>query len=57
MSFQICVLGYALIICVLVAVRFYWDKDLNDCVVKQVLSVFVYGYEYQGGLRVARVLE
>ncbi|GFH22123.1 uncharacterized protein HaLaN_19537 [Haematococcus lacustris] len=28
--------------------RFYWDKDLNDCVVKQVLSVFVYGYEYQG---------
>eukprot|EP00798_Chlamydomonas_sp_ICE-L_P021926 gene21926-28972_t len=28
--------------------RFYWDKDLNDCVVKQVLSIFVYGYEYQG---------
>jgi dynein heavy chain len=28
--------------------RFYWDKDQNDCVVKQVLSVFVYGYEYQG---------
>lgn len=27
--------------------RFYWDKDQNDCVVKQVLSVFVYGYEYQ----------
>jgi len=28
--------------------RFYWDRDLNDCVVKQVLSVFMYGYEYQG---------
>lgn len=27
--------------------RFYWDKDQNDCIVKQVLSVFVYGYEYQ----------
>lgn len=28
--------------------RFYWDKDQNDCVVRQVLSVFTYGYEYQG---------
>ena len=28
--------------------RFYWDKEKNDCVVKQVLSVFEYGYEYQG---------
>ena len=28
--------------------RFYWDRDQNDCVVKQVLSVFSYGYEYQG---------
>ncbi|WIA13292.1 hypothetical protein OEZ85_006876 [Tetradesmus obliquus] len=28
--------------------RFYWDRELNDCVVKQVLSVFMYGYEYQG---------
>ena len=28
--------------------RFYWDKEANDCVVKQVLSVFSYGYEYQG---------
>ncbi|GMH41208.1 hypothetical protein BSKO_09118 [Bryopsis sp. KO-2023] len=28
--------------------RFYWDKDRNDCVVKQVLSLFTYGYEYQG---------
>ena len=28
--------------------RFYWDKEGNDCVVKQVLSIFNYGYEYQG---------
>lgn len=28
--------------------RFYWDQDVNDCLVKQVLSVFTYGYEYQG---------
>jgi len=28
--------------------RFYWEKDINDCVVKQVLSIFEYGYEYQG---------
>ena len=28
--------------------RFYWDREQNDCVVKQVLSVFTYGYEYQG---------
>lgn len=28
--------------------RFYWDRDQNDCLVKQVLSVFTYGYEYQG---------
>jgi dynein heavy chain, axonemal len=27
--------------------RFYWDRDQDDCVVKQVLSVFKYGYEYQ----------
>ncbi|KAI5057584.1 hypothetical protein GOP47_0027599 [Adiantum capillus-veneris] len=26
--------------------RFYWEK--NDCVIKQVLSIFSYGYEYQG---------
>lgn len=23
--------------------RFYWDRDQNDCVVKQVISVFQYG--------------
>ena len=28
--------------------RFYWDQEQDDCVVKQVLSVFSYGYEYQG---------
>ena len=28
--------------------RFYWDKELNDCIVRQVLSMFIYGYEYQG---------
>ncbi|GIM07381.1 hypothetical protein Vretimale_11536 [Volvox reticuliferus] len=28
--------------------RFYWDREKNDCIVKQVLSVFFYGYEYQG---------
>ncbi|CAG9464381.1 unnamed protein product [Pedinophyceae sp. YPF-701] len=28
--------------------RFYWDRDQDDCVVKQVLSIFTYGYEYQG---------
>eukprot|EP00899_Mesostigma_viride_P014884 jgi/Mesvir1/23397/Mv21091-RA.2 len=28
--------------------RFYWDRDSNECVIKQVLSLFVYGYEYQG---------
>lgn len=27
--------------------RFYWDRESDDCVVKQVLSVFKYGYEYQ----------
>jgi hypothetical protein len=27
--------------------RFYWDKEQDDCVVKQVLSIFTYGYEYQ----------
>ena len=26
--------------------RFYWEN--NDCVVRQVLSIFTYGYEYQG---------
>ena len=28
--------------------RFYWDKDLDDSVIKQNQSLFVFGYEYQG---------
>eukprot|EP00884_Botryococcus_braunii_P014225 jgi/Botrbrau1/22803/Bobra.0132s0128.1 len=28
--------------------RYYWDRDDSHCVVKQVLSTFHYGYEYQG---------
>ncbi|CEG01942.1 Dynein heavy chain [Ostreococcus tauri] len=28
--------------------RFYWDRETKHCTVKQVLSVFDYGYEYQG---------
>jgi dynein heavy chain len=28
--------------------RFYWTADQGGCIVKQVLSTFQYGYEYQG---------
>ncbi|KAG7190743.1 hypothetical protein KM043_006815 [Ampulex compressa] len=28
--------------------RFYWDKDLDDCVVWQTNTSFTYGYEYLG---------
>jgi len=28
--------------------RFYFDRETKHCTVKQVLSVFDYGYEYQG---------
>lgn len=28
--------------------RFYWERETKRCTVKQVLSVFDYGYEYQG---------
>eukprot|EP00741_Cyanophora_paradoxa_P024938 tig00000056_g24072.t1 len=28
--------------------RFYWDKDVEDCVVRQTTCEFRYGYEYQG---------
>ncbi|EKX36467.1 hypothetical protein GUITHDRAFT_97557 [Guillardia theta CCMP2712] len=28
--------------------RFYWDKEIDDCLTKQNQSKFVYGYEYQG---------
>jgi dynein heavy chain, axonemal len=27
--------------------RFYWERESNDCIVRQVLSLFKYGYEYQ----------
>ncbi|CAK9808028.1 Dynein axonemal heavy chain 2 [Anthophora quadrimaculata] len=28
--------------------RFYWDKDVDDCIVWQTNTYFVYGYEYLG---------
>eukprot|EP00818_Percolomonas_sp_WS_P004783 CAMPEP_0117442044 /NCGR_PEP_ID=MMETSP0759-20121206/3945_1 /TAXON_ID=63605 /ORGANISM="Percolomonas cosmopolitus, Strain WS" /LENGTH=4215 /DNA_ID=CAMNT_0005233913 /DNA_START=112 /DNA_END=12759 /DNA_ORIENTATION=- len=28
--------------------RFYWDDDVNNCVIKQTSATFVYGYEYLG---------
>jgi len=28
--------------------RFYWDKDLDDSIIKQTQSMFIFGYEYQG---------
>ena len=28
--------------------RFYWDKDIDDCVIKQCTGKFRYGYEYMG---------
>ncbi|XP_053403796.1 dynein axonemal heavy chain 2-like isoform X5 [Mercenaria mercenaria] len=28
--------------------RFYWEKDIDDCVVKQTNTQFQYGYEYLG---------
>ncbi|KZC12413.1 Dynein heavy chain 2, axonemal [Dufourea novaeangliae] len=28
--------------------RFYWDKDIDDCIVWQTNTHFVYGYEYLG---------
>ena len=28
--------------------RFYWDKDIEDCVVRQTNTQFQYGYEYLG---------
>ncbi|KAJ1520022.1 hypothetical protein ONE63_004252 [Megalurothrips usitatus] len=28
--------------------RFYWDKELDDCTVRQTNTFFVYGYEYLG---------
>ena len=28
--------------------RFYWDAEADDCIVKQISAVFKYGYEYMG---------
>ena len=28
--------------------RFYWDKDIDDCTVRQTNTAFQYGYEYLG---------
>jgi len=28
--------------------RFYWDKDIENCVVRQTNTRFIYGYEYLG---------
>lgn len=28
--------------------RFYWDKDLDDSVIRQTNTMFIFGYEYQG---------
>ncbi|KAJ4429793.1 hypothetical protein ANN_21997 [Periplaneta americana] len=28
--------------------RFYWDRDIDDCTVRQTNTYFVYGYEYLG---------
>ncbi len=28
--------------------RFYWDKDVDDCIIQQCTGSFRYGYEYMG---------
>jgi len=28
--------------------RFYWETDIDDCIVRQTNTHFVYGYEYLG---------
>ncbi len=28
--------------------RFYWDRDSDDCIIKQCTGKFHYGYEYMG---------
>ena len=32
----------------LAQLRFYWDRDIDDCVVRQTNTHFIYGYEYLG---------
>ena len=31
-----------------VLLRFYWDPDIDNCLIRQVNAVMDYGYEYQG---------
>ena len=28
--------------------RFYWDKEVNDCIIRQTNTFFTYGHEYLG---------
>lgn len=28
--------------------RFYWDRDVDDCIIRQCTGTFSYGYEYMG---------
>ncbi|XP_068085242.1 dynein axonemal heavy chain 2 [Anabrus simplex] len=28
--------------------RFYWDRDIDDCIIRQTNTHFLYGYEYLG---------
>lgn len=28
--------------------RFYWDRDTEQCIIKQTNTSFTYGYEYNG---------
>lgn len=28
--------------------RFYWDREIDDCLIRQTNTSFRYGYEYNG---------
>lgn len=28
--------------------RFYWDREIDDCIIRQTNTHFLYGYEYNG---------
>ena len=28
--------------------RYYWDEEVDDCVIRQVIASLNYGYEYLG---------
>ena len=32
----------------MITCRYYWDMNLDNCVVRMSNSVYVYGYEYLG---------